>query len=121
MYDSRWPGEAGPIGTGQSRTVYVGDARAVSGGAVTSEGFVPKSAIAVAYNLTVVNTVSSGFLAMNPGGTTTVTAAAINWSADGVVLGNASVARLDEAAQVTVVCGGLGATNFVIDVVGFYE
>jgi hypothetical protein len=83
----------------------------------------PVGATAVTANVTVVNTVVSGFLAVNPGGDTVVKAATINWSAAGQVLNNGVNLTLDGSRQVTVIAGGLpGAqTDFVIDLTGYYS
>ncbi|MCB0995616.1 MAG: hypothetical protein KDB21_11030 [Acidimicrobiales bacterium] len=122
VYDSRWPGQAGPILTGLNRTLSVADGKAIGDGTVTVADLVPSGATAVAYNITVVNTEGRGFLTVLPGGTTTVTVASVNWAADGAVVANASLVALGGDREVTVVCGGLGgtATDFVIDVVGYY-
>jgi len=121
VYDSREPlPTLGPLSNGQTRTVSVADGRALTGGAVTVPNLVPAGATAIAYNLTIVNTVAQGFLTVNPGGNTTVTSSAINWYANGQVVACASVVGISAARQVTVIAGGGGATDFVIDIVGFY-
>ncbi|MCB0995615.1 MAG: hypothetical protein KDB21_11025, partial [Acidimicrobiales bacterium] len=121
VYDSRWPGEAGQLTSGADRTISVGDARAVAGGAIVTADVVPAGAIAVSYNITAVDTLERGFLAVNPGGVTAVSAAALNWSASGLVVGNASTAALGGDRQLTIVCGGAGAaTNVVVDIVGYH-
>jgi hypothetical protein len=121
VYDSREAQPApGPLSTGQTRTISVADGRAISGGAVTVPNLVPPGATVIAYNFTITNTVGSGFLTLNPGGNTTVTSSAINWSASGQILTTGSLVALGADRQVTVIAGGPGATDFVLDVVGYY-
>jgi hypothetical protein len=124
VYDSRAAQPAiGILAGGTSRTVSVADARDIATGAVTTAGIVPVGATAITCNVTVVDTVGAGFLTVNPGGSTVVESAAINWSATGQVLNNGIVARLDDQRRLTVTAGG-GAgvsTNVVIDVTGFYR
>jgi len=122
VYDSRQPRPArGPLVGGQSRTILVADGRAIAGGAVTVPSLVPAGATGIAYNLTVVNTVNQGFLAVNPGTNTSVTASAINWFASGMTVANASVVGIDAGRRMTVIAGGFGSTDFLVDVVGYYR
>ena len=121
VYDSREPQpDPGALGTGQTRTISVADGRAISGGAVTVPNLVPPGATAVAYNFTVTNTVGAGFLTLNPGGNTTVTSSAINWSTSGQILTTGSLVSANANREVTVIAGGPGATDFLLDVVGYY-
>jgi hypothetical protein len=71
--------------------------------------------------VTVVETQGSGFLTINPGGNVDIAAAAINWSASNLILNNGVILTLNGARELTVVCGGGGATQFVIDVTGYYR
>jgi hypothetical protein len=123
VYDSRAAAPApGPLAAGSSRDVSVADARDTTSGAVVTANAVPAGATAIACNLTVVNTAGGGFLTVNPGGVTTVTAASVNWTAAGQVLNNGIIAAIDPATRlVTVVCGGGGATDVVLDVTGYYR
>ena len=125
VYDSRKaaPGPQGPLASGSMRAISVKDARDVNTGAVTVADVVWAGAKAIAYNVTVVNTVgSNGFLAINMGDNTTVTASAINWSAPNLTLANASLVRLNNSRQIMVICGGSSTScHFIIDVVGFYR
>ena len=116
VYDSRQDPGLHPISTGQTRTVVV--ANKVGGPA----NIVPLRSTAIAYNLTVVNTVGgNGYLAVNEGGNVTVSASAINWFASGQTMANGSVVQLDNSRQITVICGGTATScNFIIDVVGYY-
>jgi hypothetical protein len=121
VYDSREAEpEPGALGTGQTRTIGVADGRAISGGAVTAPNLVPSGAAAIAYNFTVTNTVGAGFLTLNPGGVTTVTSSAINWSASGQILTTGSLVSINANREVTVIAGGPGSTDFLLDVVGYY-
>jgi hypothetical protein len=126
VYDSRRPDPApGTLSSGSSRTIGVKDGRNIDTGAVdpTKLNIVPAGATAIACNITAVNTAgASGFLTVNPGGVTTVSAASVNWSGTQVV-NNGIVAAINPAnLQVTVVCGGTGAScNFVLDVTGFWR
>jgi hypothetical protein len=122
VYDSR---EAqplpGPLSTGQVRTLSVADGRALDGGAVTVPGLVPAGATAIAYNFTITRTVGSGFLTLNPGGLTEVTSSAINWSASGQILTTGGLVAISPSREVTVIAGGPGSTDFLLDVVGYYQ
>ena len=122
VYDSRWPGGAGPLATGLDRTVSVKDGRDLDTGAVTALDVVPAGATAVAYNLTIAESVNSGFLAVTPGGSGTFAASSINWPIGGAVLANAAIVNVGANRDVTVFCGGLGgsSTQFIIDITGFF-
>ncbi len=122
VYDSRVPTPApGAISSGQSRVVSVADGRAIDGGAVTVANLVPAGATAVAYNFTITNTVGSGFLTVNPGTDTTITSSAITWSATGQILTTGSLVAISADRRVTVIAGGGGTTDFLIDIVGYYR
>jgi hypothetical protein len=121
VYDSREAEpDPGALGTGQTRTISVADGRAISGGAVTVPNLVPPGATAIAYNFTVTNTGGAGFLTLNPGGNTTVTSSAINWSASGQILTTGGLVSINANREVTVIAGGPGGTDFLLDVVGYY-
>lgn len=121
VYDSRAAAPSpGVISGGASRVVSVSDARPDFTGAVATAGVVPAGASAIAYNLTVADTVGAGFLSVNEGDATGFTASSINWSATGQLLANGLVVKLDGSRQVKVFAGGGGSTNFLIDVLGYY-
>jgi len=121
VYDSRAPQPAtGRLASGASRVVSVADARDLATGAVTRPGLVPEGATAITYNITVANTVASGFVAVTPGSSTDFGASSINWSASGSIVANAGLVKLNLDRQVKVFCGGGGSTDFVIDVTGYY-
>ena len=122
VHDSRKP-SANPItSTSGPRTVSIAD-KIDATGAVVTANLIPAGATAIAYNLTIVNTVgTNGYLAINPGGVTAVSASSINWSAAGLTLANASLVPVSAGRQVTVICGGSSTScNFIIDVVGYYQ
>ena len=80
----------------------------------------PSNATAIAYTLTTAGTTGAGFLAVNPGGTTAVTASAINWTTTGLSIANTGVVKLGPGSTITVVAGGAGSTDFIVDIVGYY-
>ena len=121
-YDSREPNPApGALASGQTCTITVADGRAIKGGGVTVPDLVPAGATAIAYNFTVTNTVAAGFLTVNPGTDTTITSSAINWSASGQILTTGSLVAISAERQITVIAGGGGTTDFLVDVVGYYR
>jgi hypothetical protein len=123
VYDSRLnmaPDLNGVLSAGATRTVSVATVRNVTTGALTATTAVPADATAIAYTLTVANTVGAGFLAVNPGGVTAVSASTINWVAAGANTANTGVVKLSADRKVTVVHGGGGGADFVIDIVGYY-
>lgn len=120
-YDSRRPTPSpGVLAGGSKRVVSLAQARNLETGAALGS-LVPTGATAVAYNVAVVNTTGSGFLAVVPGSTaTTFGAATINWSTSGQVLNNGSIVQVFSQPDVTVFAGGTGSTDFVIDVTGYW-
>lgn len=123
VYDSRkpmTPDANGVLSGGQNRTISVADGRDPATGAVTVNNVIPSSAIAVAATLVAANTTAPGFLVLNPGGTVTVGGATINWTAAGQAIANTTTALLGDNRTLTVVVGGSGSTNFVIDLVGYF-
>jgi len=107
------------LSSGGTRTISVKDTRAVNGGAVVTANAIPAGATAVAANITIVTTAGAGFLAVNPGGTTAITASSINWSAGGQVIANGISLTLNANRELTVVCDG-GSTHFIVDINGYY-
>jgi hypothetical protein len=123
VYDSRLnmaPDPNGPLAIGSNRTVSVANGRN-SAGVVDLPDVVPANATAIAYTLTVTGTAGAGFLTVNPGGDTTISASAINWSAPGESLANTGVVKLGPNRTITIIAGGVsGSTQVLIDVVGAY-
>jgi len=122
VYDSRLATYSpnGALGSGQNRTISVANSYDTIGTLVTTN-FVPIGATAVFANVTVVGTTGDGWLAINPGGTTDVSASSINWSASGQILANGISLKLNATRQITVVNGSPGSTQFIIDILGYYR
>lgn len=120
-YDSRRAvPQQGKITANQTRTISVKDARSVADGTVTTADVVPAGATGVAFNITVVNTEANGYLYVADGGATAIAASTINWPAANVVVANSAIVKLDANRQIKVFCGETGATNFIIDIAGYY-
>ena len=123
VYDSRWaPAPAGvttgPLTAPNSRVVSVANGRSTVTGAITTANLVPAGAAAVSYNLTVVPTTATGFLAITPGGAGSFSASAINWNAVGAPIANGGNCTLDASRQVKLWANG--GADFIIDITGFY-
>lgn len=119
-YDSRRPDPSpGVLSAADDRVVSVKDSRLEATGGLLTADVVPAGAKAVAYNLAVTDTVGGGFLAIADGGAASTETAAINWSTSGISLSNAGIVQVDDQRQVKVFCGG-GATNFVLDITGYW-
>ena len=118
-FDSRWPGGA-KLASGGTKIVVIADGHDLVSGVVNQPNVVPAGATAIAYNLTVTDTVSSGFLAVAPGSASTVTASSINWSATGQNLANGLIVAVDTSRQVRVFGGGGGSTDYIIDIAGYF-
>jgi hypothetical protein len=122
VYDSRFsmaPNASGAMGPGSNRTISVANGRNPATGAVTLPNVVPASARAIAYTLTTTGTTGAGYLAVNPGGDATVHASTINW-ASGQTLANSGVIGISDARTITLVRGGGGAAQVIVDVIGYY-
>jgi len=121
VYDSRpAQGGVGPLATGLNRTISVANRINPVGGALVQSNFVPAGARSVSLNITAVNTVGNGYFAVNPGGTTAVSASSINWTA-GQTIANGIVCSLNGSRELTIVAGGSGTSaNFIIDITGYY-
>jgi hypothetical protein len=121
VYDSRQAQPSpGLLATGQSRTISVKDARAVNGGAVTTANAIPAGATAIAANITISATTGTGYLAVNPGGATAITASTINWFGPNQTIANGVTLTLNANRELTVVADGGGSTHFIVDITGFY-
>lgn len=124
VYDSRVPdpGPIAPLVAGQERTIDVAGRRQLTTGTVELADFVPAGATAIAANVTVVDTVSAGFLTANPGGVHAVGAATVNWSATGQILNNGVILTVDANRRLNVIAGGSpgASTHFVVDVTGYF-
>ena len=72
-------------------------------------------------NVTITDTVGSGYLAVYPKGPVPETST-INWSASGQIVANSTTLFLLGGASnynIDVFCGGGGATRFIIDEVAY--
>ncbi len=88
-------------------------------GALSIANVVPVNATAAFFNLTITRTVGAGWLVVAPGGTATATASTINWSSAEATIANGSMSTLDDSRQVTVLAGGGGTTDFIVDITGY--
>lgn len=121
VYDSRSAAPTpGTLASGANRLVSVKDRRDTGNGSVVQADFVPAGATAVSANITITDTVGAGFLAINPGGNTTINASAINWSSSGQNVANGLTLTLNATREITVIGGGGGTTNFIVDILGYY-
>jgi hypothetical protein len=115
LYDSRTPHiggttRNGPLSGGENRTISI----ELDNDDQTIE--LPVAAVRAAIiNLTITDTVGSGFLAVgDPGPNGTRTTSNINWSVSDQTLANLAVTTLFES-NLTVFAGGGGSTNFIVD------
>jgi len=122
VYDSRGASYSpnGALASGRDRTISVANSYDINGTPVTTN-FVPIGATAVFANVTVVDTTGNGWLAINPGGTTAVSASSINWSTSGQMLANGISLKLNATREITVVNGSPGSTQFFVDILGYYR
>lgn len=123
VYDSRLDASngRGPMTSGSSRLVSAANGIDLTTGVVNLTDVVPAGATAIAYNLTVVDTAGSGFLAVTAGSSATFRASSINWSAAGQILANGQLAPLDGDRRVRIFAGGGGTAHVLVDVQGFYR
>ena len=124
VYDSRLnmtPDANGALASGSNRTISCANGRDITTGAIDTTNVVPSTATSIAYTLTVANTVAAGYIAVNPGGTSTVSASTINWSQSAQFLANTTIVKLGPNRTVTVIAGGGGTADFIIDIVGYFQ
>ena len=79
----------------------------------------PPGAVAVAYNVTVTGTTTTGNAAVGPAGASLTGTSTINWFGPGQTLANGYVAKLGDGADLQVVVRG-GSANVILDVLGYY-
>jgi hypothetical protein len=121
VYDSRSPQpQQGQLETGQPRTISVADGRKPINGAIQNVDLVPPGATAIACNITITETVGSGFATVNPGVNETVGASTINWSHGDQTMANGIIVGIDEARRVTLIAGGGGSTHIIVDITGYF-
>ena len=110
VYDSRTSGAGGALAPGAPRTI-----------SVAANNAVPQGAVAVAYNITAADTRGAGYLAVAPGGTTSIPGtSSLNWSNAGEVVANGFTVGVNDERSIAVFGGGNGSAQFVVDIVGFY-
>jgi hypothetical protein len=96
------------LGAGQTMVVQVASAGAV----------VPAGATAVVVNVTAIGTTAPSFLTVWPSNVAPPNASDLNWAA-GQTASNLVVAQLSPTGQLSVF-NHAGATNVIVDVVGYY-
>ncbi len=84
---------------------------------VAGVGGVPSGAKAVAVNVTVTNTPTSGYLTAFPGGTQP-TASNLNWTR-GETVPNLAIAELSPSGTLSLYCSA--GTDVIVDVLGWYQ
>jgi hypothetical protein len=119
VYDSREVGSDGLAGS-TDITVSVKDARDVETYAVTTADAVPDGATAISANVVAINAVGNGFATVNPGGDTSVGAAALNWKA-GQTIGNAGIFQVSSSRELSVLIRGATNIDLTIDVTGYWR
>ncbi|MCU1388439.1 MAG: hypothetical protein JWL72_1777, partial [Ilumatobacteraceae bacterium] len=120
-FDSRSPAPSqGKLSSGNNKVVSIKDARDAATGGVQLADVVPVGAVAIVGNLTVTNTVGAGFLAVVPGDATKAAGSSINWFGSDQNLANGFTVKIAADRTVKVFCGGGNATDFIIDVSGYY-
>jgi hypothetical protein len=102
-YDSRTTG--GPLTAGHSRAISLASA-------------IPVGAAGAIVNLTVTQTVTSGYLTIYAAGTPVPTTSSINWFGTNQTLSNQATTAVSLTRSVTVTAGG-HSTQFIIDVLGY--
>jgi len=73
---------------------------------------------AICVNLTATQTTNSGFLSMFPGDQTWPGTSSINWFQSNMDIANNALTFLASDGAFRVFCGGLGATHFVVALIG---
>lgn len=109
----------GPMTGGQERTLDI--TVGFEGDSPDLVDAVPQSATAAALNITVVDTVGSGFLAVYAGGLPYPGTSNINWSGAGQITANFAIAATSVNGEITVHAGGNGSANVIVDVTGYYR
>ena len=119
-YDSRFVAPLGALANNTNRVISVANSYVTGTGTLETSNIIPVGAQAIAYNITIANTVTSGFLSVNPGDAATPGGSSINWFTSGLSLANGLIVKLDANRQIKVFCGGGGSTDFIIDILGYY-
>ena len=108
-----------PIRVFDSRPSHGGGGALTPGVPVSVDVRAPVDAVAVAYNVTLVDTVDAGHLSVGPAGADLSGTSTVNWFGSGQRWANAYVSALGDGGQIQVLARG-GATQVVIDVTGFF-
>lgn len=124
IYDSRTgQGPAstgdGPLSPGQERTIDL--TVGYQGASTAPVDAVPLAATAAALNITVVDTVGAGFLAVFSADQAYSGTSNLNWYDDGQIVANYAVSATSLGGAVKIRAGGTGPTNVIVDVSGFYR
>ena len=118
VYDSRPAGtNDGPLAAGSQRVVSL--TSGLAGGATVPA--VPAGAVAALLSLTLDATTGAGFLAVFANGISHPGNSNTNWYTSGQIVAVTTVTAVDAEAKAIVLAGGVGATEFVIDIIGYYR
>ncbi len=123
IYDSR-PGN-NPIG-GVKAPLASGATRTINGNvfigppAPQNPIAVPLTATAVLVNATVVNTSASGFIALFDGTIAWPGTSSFNWFQAGSVIGGTTVVKVTDS-KIRAYCSTGSQTDFLLDIIGWYE
>ena len=116
VYDTR-PGNLPNTGP---KTPLVGGTPRTNIAANNNGSGVASGSRAILANVTVVNTVGSGFLLLYKNGISVPLASTINWFGTGQVLANGTTVALDSQARFSAFVGSGAQTDFFVDVLGYY-
>ena len=106
------------MAAGDSRLISVANAYNPGTNVVSHANVVPAGAVAIAYNLTVTDTSSGGYLQLTPGSASAVTGSSINW-AGGQTVANGGTVTLDSSRRVKAFPVASNC-NVIVDVQGYY-
>ncbi len=121
VYDSRSPQPLpGMLDTNQPRTISVADGRKPISGNVQTVDLVPPGATAIACNITITETIGSGFATVNPGINEVISASTINWSHSDQTMANGIIVGVDDERRITLIAGGGGSTHIIVDITGYF-
>ena len=121
VYDSRSPQPLpGMLDTNQPRTISVADGRKPISGNVQTVDLVPPGATAIACNITITETIGSGFATVNPGINEVISASTINWSHSDQTMANGIIVGIDDERRITLIAGGGGSTHIIVDITGYF-
>lgn len=95
-----------------------------SGGALTNTsrtislaGQTPVGALGALVNLTVVNTVTSGYLALTASGSTATPTSTVHWFASNQTVANQATTAISSSRTITLTAHG--STQFIVDLIGY--